>query len=93
MTTTILTRAAVGEVSQLHDRTQVTLPPSFWDEWLDAGQDGDQTLVDAAVAAATPVAEALEFHQVGPLKGTGQSWWCRSIHEALAIGSSSQWVV
>ncbi|WP_218714153.1 SOS response-associated peptidase family protein [Arthrobacter sp. BF1] len=71
LTTTILTRAAVGEVSQLHDRTPVTLPPSFWDEWLDAGQDGDQTLVDAAVAAATPVAEALEFHQVGPLKGDG----------------------
>lgn len=71
LTTTILTRAAVGKVSQLHDRTPVTLPPSFWDEWLDAGQDGDQTLVDAAVAAATPVAEALLFHQVGPLKGDG----------------------
>lgn len=71
LTTTILTRAAVGEVSQLHDRTPVTLPPSFWDEWLDAGQDGDQALVDAAVAVATPVAEALQFHQVGPLKGDG----------------------
>ncbi|ALV47834.1 hypothetical protein MB46_19350 (plasmid) [Arthrobacter alpinus] len=71
MTATILTRAAVGEVSQLHDRTPVTLPPSFWDEWLDAGQDGNQTLIDAAVAAATPVAESLEFHQVGPLKGDG----------------------
>ena len=71
LTTTILTRAAVGEVSKLHDRTPVTLPPSFWDEWLDASQDGSQTLVDAAVAAATPVAEALQFHQVGPLKGDG----------------------
>lgn len=71
LTATILTRAAVGAVSKLHDRTPVTLPPSFWDEWLDAGQDGDQTLVDAAVAAATPVAEALEFYQVGPLKGDG----------------------
>lgn len=71
LTATILTRAAVGEVSQLHDRTPVTLPPSFWDEWLDASQDGDQTLVDAAVAAATSVAESLEFYQVGPLKGDG----------------------
>lgn len=71
LTATILTRAAVGEVSQLHDRTPVTLPASFWDEWLDAGQEGDQTLVDAAVAAATPVAEALEFHQVAPLRGDG----------------------
>ncbi|PYI69824.1 hypothetical protein CVV68_01590 [Arthrobacter livingstonensis] len=49
----------------------MTLPPSFWDEWLDAEQDGDQGLVDAAVAAATPVAEALQFHQVAPLKGEG----------------------
>lgn len=71
LTATILTRAAVGAVSQLHDRTPVTLPPSFWDEWLDSGQDGDQNLVDAAVAAATPVAEALEFYQVGQLKGDG----------------------
>jgi putative SOS response-associated peptidase YedK len=58
-------------VSELHDRTPVTLPPSFWDEWLDADQDGDQTLVDAAVTAATPVAEALELYQVAPLKGDG----------------------
>lgn len=71
LTTTILTRAAVGKVSQLHDRTPVTLPPSFWDEWLDAGQVGDQTLIDAAVAAATPVAEALLFYQVGPVRGDG----------------------
>ena len=71
LTATILTRAAVGDVAQLHDRTPVTLPPSFWDEWLDASQEGDQSLVDAAVAAATPVAEALEFYQVAPLTGDG----------------------
>ncbi len=68
LTATILTRSAVGGVSELHDRTPVTLPRSFWDEWLDAEQDGDQSLVDAAVAAVTPVAEALIFHTVAPLK-------------------------
>jgi putative SOS response-associated peptidase YedK len=71
LTATILTRAAVGAVSDLHEHTPVTLPPNFWNEWLDTGQDGNQSLVDAAVAAATPVAEALEFYQVGPLKGDG----------------------
>ena len=29
LTATILTRAAVGDVSELHDRTPVTLPPGF----------------------------------------------------------------
>lgn len=58
-------------MSQLHDRTPVALTPSFLDEWLDADQDGGQTLMDAAVAVATPVAETLEFYQVGPLKGDG----------------------
>ena len=71
LTATILTRAAVGELAQLHDRTPVALPPSFWDEWLDAGQDGDRPVVDAAVVAATPVAEALKFYQVAPLRGDG----------------------
>lgn len=71
LTATILTRAAVGNVRQLHERTPVTLPPSFWDEWLDPDEEGDQSLVDAAVAAATPVAEALEFYPVDPLRGDG----------------------
>ena len=71
LTATILTRAAVGDVSELHDRTPVTLPPGFWDEWLDAGRDGNESLMDAAVAAATPVAESLLFHEVAPLTGDG----------------------
>ncbi len=49
----------------------MTLPSGFWDEWLDTDTDGDQTLVDAAVAAATPVAQTLQFHPVDPLTGDG----------------------
>jgi putative SOS response-associated peptidase YedK len=69
LTATILTRPAVGEVAWLHHRTPVTLPPEFWDEWLDADTEGDQKLMDAAVAAATPVAESLEFYPVAPIRG------------------------
>lgn len=68
---TILPRGAVDSVRQLHVSTPVTLPSSFGDEGLDADEEGDQSLVDAAVAAATPVAEAMEFYLVDPLRGDG----------------------
>ena len=71
LTATILTRGAVGEVASLHERTPVTLPASWADDWIDATVVGDQSLVDAAVAAATPVAEGLEFYEVAPLTGDG----------------------
>jgi putative SOS response-associated peptidase YedK len=67
LTASILTRPAVGELAAIHDRTPVTLPTEWWDDWLDPDMIGDQALVDAAVAAATPVAEALEFYRVGPV--------------------------
>lgn len=71
LTTTILTRAAVGGVAEIHDRTPVTLPAHLVDQWLDASTVGDQGLVDEAVAAATPVSEALEYYEVAPLRGDG----------------------
>lgn len=71
LTATIMTRAAVGTVAELHDRTPVTLPERFVDEWIAADVVGDQTLVDAAVAAATPVAEGLQFWEVAPVRGDG----------------------
>lgn len=71
LTTTMITRPAVGEIAWLHDRTPLILPESFWDEWLDADQSGDQGFIDAAVDLATPLAKELEFYQVNPLKGDG----------------------
>ncbi|TQO19651.1 hypothetical protein FB472_1222 [Rhodoglobus vestalii] len=53
------------------DRNPVTLPREFWDEWAPPDAVGDQTLVDAAVAAAIPLASSLAFHQVAPLSGNG----------------------
>ncbi len=67
LTTTILTRDAVGALADIHPRTPVTLPPELWDQWLDPGVVGDAALVDAAVAASTPVAEALGVREVAPL--------------------------
>lgn len=54
-----------------HDRTSVTLPEHWIEQRVDATVVGDQLLVDAAVAAATPIGEDLEFYEVAPLKGDG----------------------
>lgn len=71
LTATIITRAATGDVAELHDRTPVILPPDFVAEWLDPGIEGDQTLVDAAADAATEPIKQLEFHTVGKVTGNG----------------------
>ena len=67
LTATILTMDAVGGLRDIHPRTPVILPARWWDDWLDPAIEGDQALVDAAVAAAIPAAEALELREVAPL--------------------------
>ncbi len=69
LTATMLTRDAVGTLRGIHDRTPVTLPRDWWDDWLDPTTVGDQDFVNAAVEASTPVAEALSVHEVAPLRG------------------------
>ena len=72
LTATILTRAAVGGLARIHDRTPLTLPADLVRTWVDPRVVGDRALVDAAVEAATPVAEALAFHRVAsPVTGDG----------------------
>ena len=68
LSTTILTMPSVPQLAEIHDRNPVPLPRDFWDEWLSPGIDGDQHLVDAAVALAVPMASSLTFHEVAPLK-------------------------
>lgn len=63
LTTTILTSDAVHTLEHIH----VPLPRSFWDVWLDPTVVG--ALVDEAVRAALPVAEALEWYPVGKVTG------------------------
>ena len=64
LTTTILTADAVHTLDYIHDRNPVPLPRDWWDDWLDPELEADQAFVDAAVAAAVPVAEALDIQQV-----------------------------
>ncbi|WP_093183286.1 SOS response-associated peptidase [Sanguibacter gelidistatuariae] len=70
LTTTILTREAVGEIARVHDRTPVTLPRDLVDTWIDPHVLGDAGLVHDMVDAATDVAETLVFHRVAsPIRG------------------------
>lgn len=71
LTTTILTSDSVQTLSDIHDRNPVPLPRSAWEHWIDATVVGDQALVDWAVAEALPVADALRFREVGPVRGDG----------------------
>jgi putative SOS response-associated peptidase YedK len=72
LTATILTMDTVPHLAPIHDRNPVPLAPEFWADWLNPGVVGDQAFVDAAVAASVPVAEALEYHRVGPVTGDGK---------------------
>ena len=70
LTTTILTREAVGDVARVHDRTPVTLPHELIGTWIDPHVVGDAAFVQDMVDAATDVAEGLVFHQVAsPIRG------------------------
>lgn len=68
VTATVLTTAAVGPLTQVHDRMPLILPPSAWDAWLNPDLDG----ADAAVAAllvppSADLVAALELRPVSPL--------------------------
>ena len=70
LTTTILTREAVGDIARVHDRTPVTLPRELVDTWIDPHVLGDARFVEDMVNAATDVATELTFHQVAsPIRG------------------------
>jgi putative SOS response-associated peptidase YedK len=71
LTATILTSDAVHTLENIHDRNPVPLPRAWRDIWLDPTIEGDQALVDTAVADAVTVANTLEIREVAPLKGDG----------------------
>ncbi len=71
LTATILTTDAVKNLAHIHDRNPVPLPEDWWDHWIDPTIAGDQKLLDDATRAATPIADALTYHEVAPLKGDG----------------------
>src|SRR5690554_1418206 len=63
VTATIITRASVGELEQIHDRQPVILPPETWDAWLSPGTSTAEALtilgVEPPELVATPVGTAV----------------------------------
>ncbi len=56
----IVTRPAIERFDGIHDRMPLLLPREFHRDWLDPGTIGDQSLLDAAVAASAGIAEGLQ---------------------------------
>lgn len=65
LSTTILTRDAVGELGSIHDRMPVFLAPELIDEWLDPHEDVSEELLEAVSAGGVEVASRMEFYEVG----------------------------
>lgn len=64
LSTTILTRAATGELAHIHDRMPVFLDPAFIDEWLDPSTEGGEELLEEVAAVAEEVAKSVENYEV-----------------------------
>ncbi|MCP3936628.1 MAG: SOS response-associated peptidase [Actinomycetia bacterium] len=63
---TIITTAANGFMTDIHDRMPVFLPPQAWDMWLDPGFD-DVDVLEGVLARAPE--SLLEAHMVDPKVG------------------------
>ncbi len=64
LSTTILTRAATGQLAGIHDRMPVFLDPALIDEWLDPTAEDVEELLEEVSARAVELAEQLEHHEV-----------------------------
>ena len=64
LSTSILTRAATGELASIHDRMPVFLDPVLIDEWLDPSTEGGVELLEEVSAGAAEFAGSLEHHEV-----------------------------
>jgi putative SOS response-associated peptidase YedK len=64
LSTTILTRAATGDLAQIHDRMPVFLDPAFIDEWLDPSTEGGEELLDEVSAVGEEVAKTVDSYEV-----------------------------
>jgi putative SOS response-associated peptidase YedK len=62
LTCTIVTTAALGGLTRVHDRMPLILPPERWSSWLAGGGDPVETLRPPAVAAL----DAIEVRAVRP---------------------------
>lgn len=51
----MVTRPPTPEAGEVHDRMPLLLPPSFYDDWLDPANAGDDALRVAALAASDEI--------------------------------------
>jgi putative SOS response-associated peptidase YedK len=65
LTCSIVTTAALGDLSLVHDRMPLVLPPDRWDEWLSADPDPDRLLVPPPADFIA----GIEIRPVGPAVG------------------------
>ena len=70
VTYSLVTRDAVGEAAEVHDRMPLVLPPEQHDAWLDNTRIGDQRLAEAAVSWSGEISLAM---QASPQRETGSS--------------------
>lgn len=66
LSTTIITRSAQGPMVDIHDREPLYLDPELWDEWLDPATQEPTHVLNAALEASSPIADALDYRRVGP---------------------------
>lgn len=69
LSTTIITRAATGELASIHDRMPLFLQPELLDEWLDPHTDEPDEVLEAAFAGGEKLAARAEFYAVGRAVG------------------------
>jgi putative SOS response-associated peptidase YedK len=70
LSTTVLTRASSGPVSEVHDRMPVLVGTDVMDDWLDPETEGDDDLVQGIAGLSDEIAERLLHHEVGPEVGS-----------------------
>lgn len=67
MTCSVVTTAAVGELTRIHDRMPLLLPPQRWAAWLGAGESGKTGELSVEDLLAPPSAEFLAGLEIRPV--------------------------
>jgi putative SOS response-associated peptidase YedK len=57
----IVTRPAAQHVEEIHDRMPLIIAPEMYADWLAPGLAGDQSLVDAMLAASADASESVQI--------------------------------
>lgn len=70
LTCTILTRQAVGDIAEVHDRMPVLISDDLIDAWLDPASDAEHVM-DEANRQGVELSDRLSSHTVASLRGDG----------------------